>query len=60
MESERINLQVPLHGDYAKAFRMFQARNQMDGRSNITTIMAILRTLPEYQEAAESTKKVGA
>jgi len=54
MDKEKINLQVCLNGEYAAAFRLFQGRNTMDGRSNITTLMAILRTLPDYAEAVRA------
>jgi len=62
MNKEKINLQVRLNGEYATAFRLFQGRNTMDGRSNITTMMAIIRTLPEYAEAVRehNKKRIGA
>ena len=47
---EKTYIQITLEGDYSKAFQSFQENHPMDGRTNRSAFLEMIRQTAEYKE----------
>jgi hypothetical protein len=50
MDKKNISIQITLEGIYGRTFELFKKNHPMDGRTNRSAFLELLRQTPEFQK----------